>query len=223
MQIENNSAHTSPLYTRATPTAENTKTGQASTLAPSQSAETGTAVTAKAAAVTGTTGSRLSAETDGYMIQASQEGVAPQQSGALTAAEKRYLTSIADGNMQEGMDKYAKMFASSLDAVSWKKILAEGPPASSGGWGHRTGPSSNVQNQREALYDSEIAKGTPPAEIIMRIMEFNANLPQSYGDSLEQPGLSDPGAWNKHQQAMADYLKQAIAQANSSEATGELS
>ena len=66
-------AYASFPRTQATYAAENTDGRQASTSSASQNTETGTAVTAKAAAVTGTTGSNLSKETISHLIRATQE------------------------------------------------------------------------------------------------------------------------------------------------------
>jgi len=38
----------------------------------------------------------------------------------------------------------------------------------------------SMQKQRTHLYESEIAKGTPPVKILEKILDFNDGLPQKF-------------------------------------------
>jgi len=154
-------------------------------------------------AVTGTTGSRLSAETDGYLIHESQEDAPSQGDGTLNDIEKRFLTSIANNPEHAARMSRGGGYADARRGPIPKLSMI------------RTDSYSGFIKQRRALSESEIKQGIPSAEIYQHILEFNAKLPQGYGDSLDQTGQTPPGAWNKHQQAMADYLKQAIVQSDS--------
>ena len=210
--------YTSPPRTQATYAAENTDGRQASTSSASQNTETGTAVTAKAAAVTGTTGSRLSAGTTAELIKATQ------QAEGLGERDKSLMREIANNPALASQMARTANGPDPIKGINFSSsILTAADKAGLIPLGDTTHPTAIMLNQRGKMAESELKQGTPPAEVYMHILEFNANLPQSYGDSLDQTGQTPPGAWNKHQQAMADYLKQAIAQANTSEATGKLS
>ncbi|WP_141400638.1 hypothetical protein [Magnetospirillum sp. 15-1] len=76
-----------------------------------------------------------------------------------------------------------------------------------------------VQQQRMALYDSETAKGTPPAEIFAKLLQFNASQPQSYGDQLMP---HEAGAtWASWQTAQLEYLQGAMAKAGTTQAISQ--
>ena len=100
MQVQNSSAYTSPLYTRAAHGAEKKDGEQVSTTAPPQNGETNNANTAKAAPVTGTTGSNLSSDMiDQLMAETQQTSTSSASSdnydGPLSIGERHHLEDIA--------------------------------------------------------------------------------------------------------------------------------
>jgi hypothetical protein len=80
-----------------------------------------------------------------------------------------------------------------------------------------------VGRKREAFYDKMLADGVPSAEIYRELLKFNANLPPSHGDSLDQSGKTQPGGWTKWNQARLDFLNQAMDQAGGVNTAGEKS
>lgn len=221
MQVQENQAYISLLNTRKTyATQVATKSEQKSTteITPSSTAAAGITSQSADNAVTGTTGSHLSAGTTAELIKATQ------QAEGLSERDKSLMREIANN---PALASQMARTANGPDPIKGinlsSNILTAADKAGLIPLGDTTHPTAIMLNQRGTMAESELKQGTPPAEVYMHILEFNANLPQSYGDSLDQTGQTPPGAWNKHQQAMADYLKQAIAQANSSETTGDLS
>ncbi len=76
-----------------------------------------------------------------------------------------------------------------------------------------------VQQQRMALYDSETAKGTPPAEIFAKLLQFNASQPQSYGYQLMPHEAG--GTWASWQTAQLEYLQGAMTKAGTAQAISQ--
>jgi hypothetical protein len=223
MQIENSATHTPLPRTRATYAAENTDGQQASTLAPSQNTETGAAVTAKAAAVTGTTGSNLSKEVMGQLIAAAQETSVSSTDtkaydGPLSIGERHHLEEIANNSGYAASQ--ANLFGTGRELVFVGKTL----PGVNNGFSDadrkafltkQAGQMANekqVQGERTAYYESLMGQGLPPAETFAKLLEFNANLPESHDATL---GWSESGvslSYSDYQKARLDYLQNLIGQ-----------
>jgi len=171
----------------------------------------------------GTRTNRLKAE-HAYLkqaiIDANSTGAASQQVEELGDRDKGFMREIANNpavasrmaRAAGGGDLMHFDLSSNTMTAADKALLIP--------LGSTTHPRVIMLNKRETMAASELKQGLSAAEVYQHVLEFNAKLPESYGNSLDQTGQTPPGAWNKHQQAMADYLKQAIADANSTEVTG---
>jgi hypothetical protein len=216
MHVQNAQAQMSPLNTRETYATRTNMGDDQKSASKASLARASDTPPATNNAVTGTTGSRLSARTTAELIKATQ------QAEDLSERDKSLMREIANN---PALASQMARTANGPDPIKGinlsSNILTAADKAGLIPLGDTTHPTAIMLNQRGTMAEGELKQGTPSAEVYMHILEFNANLPQSYGDSLDQTGQTPPGAWNKHQQAMADYLKQAIAQTNSSAATGE--
>lgn len=236
MQVQNNPAYTSPLNTReayASRTgadAEQKTTDATSTRATAASATVQTTDNT----ITGTTGSRLSKEVMGQLIAAAQEANVSSTDtkaydGPLSVGERHTLEDIA--NNPGFAASQAKLLGRRGEAVFVGKTL----PGVNNGFSDadrkaflikQAGQMANekqVHGERTAYYESLMGQGLSPAEIFSKLLEFNANLPESHDATL---GWSESGvslSYSDFQKARFDYLQNLIGQANSSEATGELS
>lgn len=78
-------------------------------------------------------------------------------------------------------------------------------------------PVLQVQKQRNALYEREVAEGVPPAQIYKDLLEFNLSLPDSYTDGiLDSTDSYPPGYYKSLQRSELDLLNAALAQAPTS-------
>ena len=74
------------------------------------------------------------------------------------------------------------------------------------------------------LYEREVAKGTPPAQIIKKILEFNANLPDSYTEGVLNPLKYPPGhrwhykSWQQKELGMLNAALEKVAAQTKTEA-----
>lgn len=175
-------------------------------------------------AVTGAMNGKLSSEVMQYVISSTQE--AKTDNTLLPEATQNGLSDVA--NDPRAAEKRAKQLGMGVDLVAWDHI----PGTQAGDPPYDVivqkledlkQMTSKVQNERQAIYEKGLAEGIPPAQLVLKLLDFNASLPQSYGDKLDQRANSQPDKWQSEQLGMADYLRQAIAQTNSSEAVGELS
>lgn len=69
---------------------------------------------------------------------------------------------------------------------------------------------SHVLDQRKALYNDLVAQGKKPIEIISSILNFNLNLPNSYGESFDLTKTRPSGYYHSMQQQQLDRLNAAI-------------
>ena len=227
MQVHDTHAYTYPSNTRETSAARGAAKGEQKTTdadAPTRAAVASATGQTADNAVTGTTGSRLSAEVMGQLIAVTQE--VETANTLLPEATQNGLNDVA--NDPRIAEKRAKDLGRGFDLPVWDHV-----PGSQAGdppydvivkkLKDLKEMTSKVQNERQAIYEKGLAEGVPPAQLVLKLLEFNANLPQSYGDKLDQRANSRPDKWQSDHQAMAGYLRQAIAQANASEATEKLS
>ena len=215
MRVDSNPAYTSPLYTRTSPIVKNTDTGQASTPAPSQSPETAAAVTAKTNAVTGTTGSRLSAETTAELIKSSQQANTSAPVTHLAIAIQHHLDEIANN------PSYASSFAQTYG--SGPILLMANPPPKMPSDSTRVADMAADLNaafkERQVVYKSKTAEGLPPAQVYSEMLalsisqtEHNARADHYQGDPV--------GTRSSELKAEYAYLQNAIAKASSAESIG---
>ena len=224
MQVENSSAYTSPLFTRAAHGAENKGGEWASTPAPAQNGETDIANTAKAAPVTGVTGSNLSKEVVGQLIAEAQEiGVSnantEEYDGPLSIGERHHLEDIANDPVYAASQ--AKLFGTSGEMYFVKEIPTNSR-AVAAARSQREGIEA-VQQQRTAYYENLTAQDLPPAEIYFNLLEFNANLPKSHDDTMEWSASRRAGgpSYSDYNQARSDYLQNLISQEKSASASAK--
>lgn len=163
-------------------------------------------------AVTGTTNSTLSSEVMQFVISSTQE--VETANTLLPEATQNGLNDVA--NDPRIAEKRAKDLGRGFDLVAWDHVpgtQAGDPPYDVivKNLKDLKEMTSKVQNERQAIYEKGLAEGVPPAQLVLKLLEFNANLPQSYGDKLDQRANSRPDKWQSDHQAMASYLRQAIA------------
>jgi len=224
MQVENSSAYTSPLFTRAAHGAENKGGEWASTPAPAQNGETDIANTAKAAPVTGVTGSNLSKEVVGQLIAEAQE--TQQSRNSIVAADhdspkeirKRYFRDIATD--PEFAAEQAKILGTGQDGLLIPNDVFDDFRTSGRlpGKGYELNDPNNpvlkVQKQRTNFYEQEVAKGTPPAQIYADLLRFNLNLSDRYTEGdLDPTNSYSPGFYKSMQQQDLDMINTAISAA----------
>lgn len=70
----------------------------------------------------------------------------------------------------------------------------------------------DFQSQKQALYDSLSAQGTPPAEIYAQMLEIEASQPESYWNALDPAG--ELGDLQGNRQAQLTQLRQDMAAAS---------
>lgn len=70
--------------------------------------------------------------------------------------------------------------------------------------------NGQVTRDRSNYYHKMIAEGLPPAEIYAKLLEFNANLSQSYSDTVSPQKSYASGGYKANNQAQYDYLMKAL-------------
>lgn len=192
-------------------------------------------------AATGTTTGHLSSETLAYLVHTQSRpnegtsGVGGMEESSVTTAalsagtlseetlsalqrfDAENMTRIA--NDPEYATEQARQLGTFGSLIRWdeSQMPKNGDPASVWtAFGNKSNALAQrveeTRQQREALYNSKVAQGVAPAEIYADLLEFNANLQQDYGDSLDQSGNTPPGTWKEWNQAKLDYLKEAMGQ-----------
>jgi len=219
MQVENSSAYTSPLFTRAAHGAENKGGEWASTPAPAQNGETDIANTAKA--VTGTTGNGLSSEMMSQLISEADETSVSntnteEYDGPLSIGERHHLEDIVN-NPGYGASE-AKRFGTATELIGAFRNVEEAQVAFSLGeageaGGHtRLAAMQKAQGERTAYYESLSGQGLTSAETYAKLLEFNVDLPPSHDATL---GWSESGrsmSYSDYNQTRLDYLQNLISQ-----------
>jgi len=164
-------------------------------------------------AVTGTSTNNLSSETAGLLIQASQQKEAADPSGLLHISEQHGLDDIANDPGYAAQRAREMGTYHYLTAIPAEDMPKNGDPAEV--WTafarkvtFRMADAEQMRQKRSAYYDSLVEKGLPPAEIYMKILEYNADLPQAHKDTQGYPAN-----WKEQQLAQRDYLQQAIEHA----------
>lgn len=225
-------AYTSPLNSHETyAVRKSTDTEQKTTDAatPSSAAVAGATGNTTDNAVTGTARNHLSTETTAYLVQQQAQSASDTSaSGSTNDAEEiadRYFQRIATdpsfaakqasilGNSQDGLLISNEDFPAYLEMTKGKGYTLNDP----------SNPVLITSKQRKDLYQREVAQGVPPEQIYADILKFNASLPASYTDRLDPLNSYPPGHYTSLQNDQLARLNAAIAQANTSEATGELS
>ncbi|MBL4691950.1 MAG: hypothetical protein JKY92_01290 [Magnetovibrio sp.] len=219
MYIDNSSPRIPPLSMRTPPTGTNEDTGQASSPIFSGNQEPSTSPAAKADAITGISGVKLSSEMMDQLIASAQQtdptNTAPAKyNGILSAPERHGLDRLANDN------NYAQMRSESIGAApDLIRIDASQMPKNGGDPAYAKAfyeridnlqqKTSEVSDKRLAFYDSQVAQGLSHAQVLANVMEFNANLSQDYWDSLNI-GFDKSNQTVAHFQASHDYLQHAI-------------
>ena len=227
MQVENRPAsYLASLHSRAVQAAANTNAEQTPASDKSGNQKTPATKTTKAAAAANATPSPLSSETLNNVLKTQMQ---PEKK-PLTLAEHRaklyrehYESIASDPNFAA---KEAKLFAISHDGVVIDKAMFNTPEFAGREYEIleltsrlRTDPNdltSKFKKQRMELYEREVAKGTPPAQIIKKILEFNISLPDSYTEGVLNPLKHPPGHpqhYKSSQQKKLDTLNAALEKA----------
>jgi hypothetical protein len=189
-----------------------------------QDSATATAREAANNAVSGATGSRMSAEMDRTLIgqqEVDETASAPTREESKT--ESPYLWEIA--NNAEFAAEQAHLIGNSYDGIFYPTEYFESftkagkmPP---GGivFNNPDHPVNQVQKKRAELYDSLVAKGMSSIDIIKEIYRFNANLPASFTDTLDPAGYYPKGHYNTLQKSNLALLEQYIEEAQGPDGT----
>ena len=171
--------------------------------------------------VSGTTGSRMSAEMDKTLIgQQEVDETAPSQTQEQSKKESPYLWEIA--NNPEFAAEQAHLIGNSYDLTFYPTEYFESftkagkKPPGSYALNDPANPSIQIQKQRADLYDNLVEKGLSPIEIIKEIYRFNANLPKSFTDSLDPAEYHPKGHYYTTQESNLELLKQYVAEAQES-------
>jgi hypothetical protein len=169
-------------------------------------------------AVSGTTGSRMSAEMDKTLIgQQEVDETAPPPTQEESKIESPYLWEIA--NNPSYAAEQARIIGTSYDLTMYPEEYFESftkagkAPPGSYAVNDPANPSVQFQNKRAALYDSLVAKGLSSLEIIKEIYNFNANPPTSFTDSLDPSGYYPKGHYNALQKSNLALLEQYMDEA----------
>ena len=225
-------AYTPPLNSHemyAARTAAKGEQKSTSTAAPTSTAAVGVTGQTTDSTVFGTTGSRLSAETTAELIKTTQQASAPADGSTLQVATQHHLDEIA--NNSEYAAKQSNLVGTRLTPiVSTGGLLSSLRNSNSlaekeailGQMDQINAANLTAFAPREVLYESKKAEGVPPAQIFADILAFNATQTE-YNSLADKMGGKPDGYTTSMLKAEHAYLQQAIAQANSSEATGELS
>lgn len=217
-------AYTSPLNTHETYAARTAaKDEQKTTAAVAPTGTAAASITNQSAdnAVAGTTGSRLSAETTGFIIQATQETDTSNVSfkeyqGVLSESERRHLEQVAND------PGYAKQMSESIGTAQDLVRIHEsqmpkngGDPAYAKAFYERMDglqlKASEEGDKRTSFYKSQVDQGISSAQTYANLMEFNASLSQDYWNSLSI-GFEKSNQTTEHFQASHDYLQNLIDQ-----------
>ena len=175
-------------------------------------------------AVTGTTGSRLSAETTAELIKGSQQASTPATETSFPAGIFNGLDDVANDPVYAA--KRAETIGTKNELFAWNvaDIPKNGdPPSVWATFGRKVvavqADAEAARSQRESVYNSKLAEGLPPAKIYAELLAFNA-AQSEYNARIDHLQGDPVGTRSNFLQAQHDYLKQAIATTNSSEVTG---
>lgn len=226
MNVAAAQTYSSPLNSHETYAARTAAKGEqksTSAAAPTSTAAVGVTGQTTDNTVFGTTGSNLSKEVMGQLIAAAQETNVSSTNtkaynGPLSIGERHRLEEIANNPGYAASE--AKLLGRRGETVFVGKTL----PGVNNGFSDadrkafltkQAGQMANekqVQGERTAYYESLMGQGLPPAEIFSKLLEFNANLPESHDATL---GWSESGvslSYSDYQKARFDYLQNLIGQ-----------
>lgn len=173
-------------------------------------------------AVSGTTGSRLSAEMDGTLIGQQEAGAsnsdADDYDGPLSIGERHRLENIArNPEYAANQAKEVGIFGELVFGFNAGPNASEAETTEA--WLKSLGKSKTnmaqmekVQGQRTAYYESLTGQGLAPAEIFAKLLEFNANLPESHHDTLGWSEAGRPQSYSDYNKARFDYLQNLLGQ-----------
>lgn len=168
--------------------------------------------------LTGTTVSHLSAETIGYVMQATQSGEDANAQSPLPKGIQNHLNDIAND------PAYATKQAWLLGTGSELLFVGKELPTVNNGYTKeernnflaktdlQMAQIQQVQSERSAYYENLKEQGLSPAKIYAKLLEFNANLPESHDAVV---GWSESGrtiSYSEHHNAQLDYLQNLIDQ-----------
>lgn len=220
MHIEASNTYTMLMSTRGTHAAPMGADDNDET--PHQDSATGKAAEPVNNAVSGTTGSRMSAEMDKTLIgQQEVNETASSPTQEEPEIESPYFWEIA--NNPDFAAEQAYIIGNSYDLTFCPTEYFESftragkSPPGSYAFNDPANPSIRFQKQRVALYDSPIDKGLSSIEIIKEIYSFNANLPKSFTETLDPSGYYPKDhyyTWQKSNLALLErYMAEAQEQA----------
>jgi len=213
MDINAAQSYAAQVYSQKTYGARTDGEGEPKTSSAAPSSSAAAQAQTNANTVTGTTGSRLSAETVGYAIQASQQ-VEGATASELAASVQHGLDDIASD------PGYAEKQVNDMvrgDAYVFAIAPKNGAPDSewaafSAKLSSQLTEAEQVKHQRSTYAESLKAEGLPPADIYAKLLQFNANQSESYAESQ---GQSDAATWLNAQKSSSSYLQNAIVQFDS--------
>ena len=165
--------------------------------------------------VTGTTGSRLSAETTAELMKSSQQASTSAPASPLSKAVQHGLDSIA--NDPKYATTRAKVLGTAPELLAVSK-LPETPSEMSQAYAMRDDLAVAFK-QRETVYNSKRAEGLPPAQVYAEMLAFQ--ITQSEHNARADHYQGDPaGTRSNRLKAEYTYLQNAIAQGTSNKTTG---
>lgn len=102
-----------------------------------------------------------------------------------------------------------------LTLIAMEDFPKNGDPASVWGAFHAKMSAQLEQNgqvtrDRSNYYHEMIAEGLPPAEIYAKLLEFNANLSQSYSDASTPKNSYASGGYKANNQSQYEFLMNAL-------------
>lgn len=225
MNIDATQTYLSLLSASATYAAQSGADGdeKKSTYAATSAAVAGATGQTNDNAVTGVIGSNLSKEMTAQLLSESQETSASNSNtegydGPLSIGERHHLEDIA--NDPGYAASQAKLFGTGGELVWAGKVLPGVNNGFSDAERHaflakqssKMANEKQVSGERSAYYENLLKQGLPPAEIYAKLLEFNANLPDSHDATL---GWSESGmsmSYSDYNKARLDYLQQIMPQ-----------
>ncbi len=171
-------------------------------------------------AVTGTTGSNLSKEVMAQLIAVTQETADTKAyDGPLSTAERHHLEDIA--NDPGYAASQAKGFGTSHELVwaGWELPTVNNGYTAAEGMAFHVKEMANmasmkqVKEERTAYYENLKGQGLPPAEAYAKLLEFNANLPQSHDAALRWSESGRAMSYSDYNNARLEYLQNLISEA----------
>jgi len=218
MQIQNSSAHATTFLSARKTEAQIQQQSSGETSNEVTTTPSGDSVATK------TTASYLSAETMGYIIQNAQAEETSNANTSLPIGAVHHFEQIA--NDPEYAAKQAELFGTSMELVGIKEeeFPKNGSPDSV--WNDfyakqdsRTEQVKEAYRERSSYYYSLKEQGLAPAEIYAKLLEFNANLPASYGSSIGWSGFGTAMSYSEFYQADHDYLQSLIDRSDTTDSS----